>query len=256
MTRQIRFNGKKSYEDFKIRIISATVAEPKKREIKVTVPYRNGSIDLSDYDGNFYFDDTEVSYKMFVSDTDPVTLLRRIEKIKSWLCEAPQQNIYDNYSENYHFVGKCRTVETSLGEDDITANLEVTFDVAPYKVSDDFADTAWDTFSFDDDCLNQMPLSCIAHTDGYHSQPGVLYFCSYAKDDIVPSLRYHKNANDKDKRGLTMLDLNGHTLTENLYKETESTFRMQNFVVKPGTNVLALYGSGSLEIELVEEILC
>ena len=107
MTRQIRFNGKKSYEDFKIRIISATVAEPKKREIKVTVPYRNGSIDLSDYDGNFYFDDTEVSYKMFVSDTEPVTLLRRIEKIKSWLCEAPQQNIYDNYSENYHFVGKC-----------------------------------------------------------------------------------------------------------------------------------------------------
>lgn len=88
MTRQIRFNGKKSYEDFKIRIISATVAEPKKREIKVTVPYRNGSIDLSDYDGNFYFDDTEVSYKMFVSDTEPVTLLRRIEKIKSWLCEA------------------------------------------------------------------------------------------------------------------------------------------------------------------------
>ena len=256
MTRQIRFNGKKSYEDFKIRIISATVAEPKKREIKVTVPYRNGSIDLSDYDGNFYFDDTEVSYKMFVFDTDPVTLLRRIEKIKSWLCEALQQNIYDNFFENYHFVGKCRSVETSLGEDDITATLEITFDVAPYKVSDDFAETAWDTFEFDKDCLNKTSISCLAHKDGYHSQPGILHFYSYAEDDIVPNLIYHKSADDKDKRGLTMLDLNGEVLTKNLYKETASAFKIQSFVVKPGTNVLALYGSGSLEIELVEEILC
>lgn len=256
MTRQIRFNGKKSYEDFKIRIISATVAEPKKREIKVTVPYRNGSIDLSDYDGNFYFDDTEVSYKMFVFDTDPVTLLRRIEKIKSWLCEAPQQNIYDNFFENYHFVGKCRSVETSLGEDDITATLEITFDVAPYKVSDDFAETAWDIFEFDKDCLNKTSISCLAHKDGYHSQPGILHFYSYAEDDIVPNLIYHKSADDKDKRGLTMLDLNGEVLTKNLYKETASAFKIQSFVVKPGTNVLALYGSGSLEIELVEEILC
>lgn len=256
MTRQIRFNGKKSYEDFKIRIISATVAEPKKREIKVTVPYRNGSIDLSDYDGNFYFDDTEISYKMFVSDTDPVTLLRRIEKIKSWLCEAPQQNIYDNFSENYHFVGKCRSVETSLGEDGITATLEITFDVAPYKVSDDFAETAWDTFEFDKDCLNKTSISCLAHQNGDHSQPGILHFYSYAEDDIVPNLKYHKSADDKDKRGLTMLDLNGEVLTKNLYKETASAFKIQSFVVKPGTNVLALYGSGSLEIELVEEILC
>lgn len=53
-----------------------------------------------------------------------------------------------------------------------------------------------------------------------------------------------------------MLDLNGEVLTKNLYKETASAFKIQSFVVKPGTNVLALYGSGSLEIELMEEILC
>lgn len=255
MIRKISFGKKNSLDDFDARIISSEESELQKRETLIQIPYMDGSIDESALNGRYYYNNITVTYVLFLAENSQSELYRKITEIRNWLLQTQRQCLYDSDLFDYHYIGKCINVSVNADYDYNTAEITAVFRCDPYKYSIDFSNVEWDAFNFNTDYLNLTELQCTAVPIGNHVLPSILNFYSYATHDIIPKLSYIKSSKDTQKVGLTMINLNGEIISNSFYRPYDFDFKIDDFVVKPGVNVLALYGYGTLRLTLTEEVL-
>ncbi|MBW9154283.1 distal tail protein Dit [Clostridium estertheticum] len=152
----ITFNGKHSYDDYDLFVMSKSIQPPSKDKIKVQVPFMNGGgWDFSTVgsNGEIVYNTREIIIKFGIDSNNVKQLYVKYTKILAWLQDIGQQKlIFDDISD-YYFIAEAETPPTfstfiMLGE------LEVKFVADPFKIGVDYAvNNLWDTFNFEEDYM-------------------------------------------------------------------------------------------------------
>ena len=144
--------------DFKLYLASRSAPTPKEQQVTVSVPYRQGVIDLSHLRGERVYDNREVSYTFYrfgVSKNAEAGMVQIT--LQNLLMGEVDQTLYDSYEPMYHFKGKCTEVSV---EDDFEYGrlaIEITFELYPFKIAN--VPESWDLFDSFNFSLDVMQKS-------------------------------------------------------------------------------------------------
>lgn len=133
MIKQLRANGKSSYDDFDIYIKERNPSMPSKIINRQSVPGMNGSYDFSELYGEVIFKDRTVEYKFDITGWDVEDLDNERRKVFDWIINIHEVEIFDDYSPNYHWFGSYS--DGSWKEDAEQGLLSVKFVVYPFAIS-------------------------------------------------------------------------------------------------------------------------
>lgn len=133
LIKQLRANGKSSYDDFDIYIRERNPSIPTKRTNKKTVPGMHGSYDFSSLYGEVIYEDRIIEYKFDITGWNIRDLDRERRRVLDWLMNINETQIIDDYSPNYYYLGSYS--EGSWQEDAEQGLLTVKFSVYPFAIS-------------------------------------------------------------------------------------------------------------------------
>ena len=131
----IAVNGLHSFRDFGLTISSKTVGLPKKKLLRETIPFANGSYDFSMISGEIIFEDRTAKYTFDIIDNDVVSMQVLRSKVATWLLMVHEANIYDDDYPGWHVIGSYSN--DSWSEDNESGELTVTFKCYSFLVADE-----------------------------------------------------------------------------------------------------------------------
>ena len=118
---------------FRLFLHERIAPTPKEKEVKVSIPYRQGLIDLSGIMGQRVYENREITYIFYrfgVAMDDAGVIQSAIENL---LMREIETELYDSYEPAFYYRGKCREI---FVDDDYPHNrlrIEMTFDLHPFK---------------------------------------------------------------------------------------------------------------------------
>ena len=137
MTDQLTIGDKDSYDDFDASLARFDAKPPKKKSIRETIPFFNGSYDFSTINGEVYWEDRVIECIFEILADTPEELEDKKAAFSNWVMNVTEQDIYSPFIPDYHFVGTFEEMdyEDDDGLDKTTAT--VTFLAYPYKVANE-----------------------------------------------------------------------------------------------------------------------
>lgn len=145
----VSFDGVHSFRDWGLYLRERpTVSPPEPKTTLVSVPCRDGDIDISTAltNGEIKFADREIECKFSTFDNVPYwsTLFSKIE---NYLHGKEMRVVLDNDPE-FYYIGRC-TVEPMESED-YRGYITIRIDAQPYKkdIIGSLDEWEWDTFNF------------------------------------------------------------------------------------------------------------
>lgn len=131
MIKGISFGSIHSFNDLNLLLsaLEITPAEPK--TIYIDVPGRNGSVDLTEANGEIVYYDRECTFTFTVMPSDDLTWEERKTEVSNML-NGKVFNITLDDDDGYYYRGRC-TVE-SYKKDRNIKQIIVSAKVAPYKL--------------------------------------------------------------------------------------------------------------------------
>lgn len=135
MIDQIIIGDKASFDDFGASLAKRNIGEPPKKSIKESVPFSNITYDFSAINGEIYWEERVLEYVFEITAPTPEKLEEAKTKFSNWVHNIMQENIYDPFIPEHHFVG---TYDDMIFEDDDgldKTTATVTFTAYPYKVA-------------------------------------------------------------------------------------------------------------------------
>lgn len=150
----VMFGDKHSYRDFGLILSSKTISPPKPQLNMVSVPLRDGSIDLTEsLTGDVKYEDRKISITFFVINHSN-TWATTISEIENYLHGQRMQIVFDD-DVAFYYIGRVSvnkfTSQRNLG----TLVIDCTVEPYKYDVLSTLDDWEWDTFSFETGCINQ-----------------------------------------------------------------------------------------------------
>lgn len=115
------------------------IGVPKKRLVREEVPYRNGSYDFSDMDGQTYYEDRELQYTFGIIGSEQ-EVLDKVSELSAWLYGIHNSDIWDTDIPYWHFHGSCDEVKVTYDETGMAADLVAKFTVEPFLIADSFSE--------------------------------------------------------------------------------------------------------------------
>lgn len=129
---------------------------PEERPVTATVPYRQGVIDQSFALDYRIYDNRSITYTFYRTGVKMGQADGYQTAIENQLMCLFNTPLYDSYTDNFYYVGKCVSV---LCEDDYEMRrlmVEIEFDLYPFKISDlPEGNDIWDTFNFELDYFQE-----------------------------------------------------------------------------------------------------
>lgn len=129
--------GAKSSLDFGASVAERTISQPKKKEIKETIPFSNITYDFSAINGELYWEERELEYIFEILADTPQELEEKKIAFASWVMNVMNENIYDPFISGYHFVGTFSEMEFADEDCVEKTTATVKFAAYPYKVAND-----------------------------------------------------------------------------------------------------------------------
>lgn len=129
--------GEKSSLDFGASIAERTISQPKKKEIKETIPFSNIAYDFSKINGELYWEERELKYIFEILADTPEELEKQKIAFASWIMNVMNESIYDPFISDYHFVGTFSDMEFDDEECVEKTTATVKFAAYPYKVANE-----------------------------------------------------------------------------------------------------------------------
>lgn len=154
ITEYIQFMGFNSKNE-NLYLIERNAPTPDEKEILKNLPFKQGVLDFSALLGGRVFENREIEYVFKLFNT-PYRKRKVVERnIKQKLMLHSRNKLYDTHDANYHWLGKCKSVEVENDERFNQLTVTIVFDCYPYMISNTtFFDDMWDEFEFDDDIAN------------------------------------------------------------------------------------------------------
>ena len=145
----ITFNGFDTREN-DMHLIDRSAPTPAEKEIIESVPFAHGVYDFSNILGERIFDNRPISYTFQIYEHDYDRRKHEQTVLENKLLGTHITRLEDSYDEDYYYLGKCVSVNTT---DDHVYNrliVVVEFDCYPFKISKlPEGHDIWDEFNFE-----------------------------------------------------------------------------------------------------------
>ena len=135
MIDQLTIGDKASYDDFGASLAWFNAKPPKKKSIRETIPFFNGSYDFSAINGEVYWEDRVIECIFEMLADTPEELEEKKAAFSSWVMNVMEQNIHSPFIPDYHFVGTYDDMEYEDDEGLDKTTATVTFLAYPYKLA-------------------------------------------------------------------------------------------------------------------------
>lgn len=150
----VMFDKKHSYRDFGLILSSVVISPPKPQSKKVTVPLRDGSIDLTDAvtDEVKYNDRT---IKMTFTVIDPMnTWCAKVSEIENYIHGQRMKIILDKDCA-FYYMGRISVNSFASNKSIGTLVVEGTVEPFKYDLFSSAVDWEWDVFDFEEGIINE-----------------------------------------------------------------------------------------------------
>lgn len=127
--------GEKSSLDFGASVAERTISQPKKKEIKETIPFSNITYDFSAINGELYWEERTLQYIFEILADTPEELEAKKIAFSGWIMNVFNKEIHDPFIKDYHFVGTFYDMAFDDEDDVEKTTVTVTFKAYPYKVA-------------------------------------------------------------------------------------------------------------------------
>lgn len=149
----VTIGEKHSYNDFGMILMNKVISPPKPRAIKVDVPMRDGTIDLTgSLSDEVKFEDRKITLTFAV--VDPIkTWSSKVSEFENYLHGKRLKVIFDD-DLSFYYIG--RVAVNSWTSDKRLGKLVVECVVEPFKydVLSSAVDWEWDIFDFEEGIIN------------------------------------------------------------------------------------------------------
>lgn len=231
--RGITYNGQDSIKDFDLYISDLNISPPTKRQVRVDIPFMNGSYNFSNLFGESTFNERELVYSFDIIGNSVEDLNFKKIRIYKWLMGCGEIELYDSAIEGYYFLAECVSIRES--DEREYSFIEVTFKAQPFKIRDEFeGNNLWDTFNFELDVLQERTFTV----------SGTEEFTMY-NNGLVSEIPLIKSS----VSGLKIIFNNIEYILE------KGDNRLSNIRLVPGNNAFKLVGNGTIEIYFNSEVI-
>ena len=138
-------------------LIDRSAPTPAEKEIIENVPFAHGVYDFSNILGERIFSNRTISYTFHIHEHDYDRRKHEQTVLENKLLGTHITRLEDSYDENYYYLGKCVSVNTT---DDHVYNrliVVIDFDCYPFKISKlPEGHDIWDEFNFELDISQEV----------------------------------------------------------------------------------------------------
>ena len=160
MMDELKTKNVSSFSYFGASVRSRKIKAPAKKSIRKTVPFSSQIYDFSKIDGEIYYGEQELEYVLEMSADSAEKLEKKKMPLKNWLMNIFEENLYDPFTEEYHYKATYSSHKFDDSEDGEYTALTVVFKAYPYMISN----TAKE-FSFN---LNSLEQKFYIENDSSH----------------------------------------------------------------------------------------
>lgn len=124
-----------SFDEYEASVASRTIGQPKKKEIKETIPFSNVTYDFSAINGELYWEERELEYVFEITANTPLELEAKKASFAAWVMSVMQEEIHDPFIADYHFVGTYSDMSFADEDSIEKTTATVKFMAYPYKIA-------------------------------------------------------------------------------------------------------------------------
>lgn len=130
-------------------LLERSAPTPSEQEVVETVPFRQGVFDFSEYNGDRYFKNREITYTFLYLRDDYEDRKLVEHEIKRMLMPQTITNLFDTHDRFYRWKGKVKSISVTDDTEFGTLKAEVVFDCYPFAIrnGNEF-DDIWDDVYF------------------------------------------------------------------------------------------------------------
>ena len=229
----ITFNGFDTRE-YDMHLIERSAPTPQEKEIIESVPFAHGVYDFSNILGERIFDNRPISYTFQIYEHDYDRRKHEQTVLENNLLGTHITMLEDSYDEDYYYLGKCVSVNTT---DDHVYNrliVVVEFDCYPFKISKlPEGHDIWDEFNF------ELDIAQIVKHEVSGTKEIVLY--NAGTPSVVPTII--ASSEFTIEKGTVSVTVPSGTSKSDL-------IRLQS-----GENKLKVTGNGTIEFNFHKELI-
>lgn len=243
----IKFGGRDSRRDMGLILTDADIGSVQLKTVDVSIPYNNRplSFDFSQICGEPIYQPRKLRFEFAMTAPTARIWQEKYRDVCEWLMLQPRGELYFDVIRDYHFTARCDSVSIEQMYNDHTGRFTAAFTANPMMISENYADAAWDLFSFSHDRMNRNRIVAANNRE--------IQFYSYSSRDIIPRLSLESLIGHGGLIGYIVLN-DQHI--SSIERNDERWFRKDDFIVRPGNNKLLIRGAFvQLVIDLTEEVL-
>lgn len=219
----VTFGDKHSFDDFGIYLTSKTINPPEPQTNTISVPLRDGSIDLTEsLTNDVKYNDRKID--MTFSVVHPMEQWSdKVSEIENYLHGKRMKVVFDD-DANYYYIGRLKVNEWSSQKSIGKLVIECVADPYKYDIQDDWL---WDSFDFENGYISEsenIPVS--------------------GSTTVVIVGKRKKTYPTITASSAMTVAYNGAT-----YNLTEGINKLYDMILDEGENTLTFSGSGSVLIE-------
>lgn len=219
----VTFGDKHSFDDFGIYLTSKTINPPEPQTNTISVPLRDGSIDLTEsLTNDVKYNDRKID--MTFSVVHPMEQWSdKVSEIENFLHGKRMKVVFDD-DANFYYIGRLKVNEWSSQKSIGKLVIECVADPYKYDIQDDWL---WDPFDFENGYISEsenIPVS--------------------GSTTIVIVGKRKKTYPTITASSAMTVAYNGAT-----YNLTEGINKLYDMILDEGENTLTFSGSGSVLIE-------
>lgn len=126
----VKFDDKHSVTDWKLLMTYKNIGEAVLRTNYITIPGRDGYLDLTDVYGETNYDNRTLEFQFDLFD-EPSTWWQTYDEIKAYLHGKNRKIILD-VDNGYYYYGRCSV--SALTHEKTVAHITITCNCDPYKM--------------------------------------------------------------------------------------------------------------------------
>ena len=162
--RGFEFNGKHSYKDFGLKIVSKEIGNPEANLIFEEVPYMNGSYDFSVLYDEISYKERTLQYEFWVIKEDKQRMNILKIQLMNWLKASEKKKLIDDAIPGFYFMAQVQNIEFT--EENRIGYITITFTAYPFKIrTANEGQIPWDDFIFPLDVMQRCKFDILGQQE-------------------------------------------------------------------------------------------
>ena len=151
----VMIGEKHSYNDFKLLLTSKVISPPSPQINKVSVPLRDGAIDLTcALTDDVKYDDRKITMTFTMIEPSK-SWPERVSQIQNYLHGQRMKIVFDDDAA-FYYIGRISVNEWASSRHNGKLVIEGSVEPFKYDITSSAVDWEWDTFDFEQGIINEM----------------------------------------------------------------------------------------------------